>query len=133
MKIQFFMRDLLIKYSQLGDIFDFFSIGVMVLAPDRKIISLNKSAETITGYTQSELIGEYCYHIFLDPLCGEKCAYLEAIACGDKSGSIDFEVTDQTNENSSITRIVSPIYGPEKLQCIQKSFHRDHRWAIRFW
>ena len=120
------MPDLLIKYSQLGDIFDYFSIGVMVLSPDRKIISLNKSAETITGYTQSELIGEYCYHIFLDPLCGEKCVYLEAIESGGESGSIDFEVTDQSNENSSITRIVSPIYGPDKtpLGCIE--VFQDH-------
>ena len=115
------MRELLIKYSQLGEIFDYFSIGVMVLSPDRKIISLNKSAEIITGYTESDLLGEYCHHIFLDPLCGEKCAYLEAIESGDKSGNIDFEVTDQTNENSSITRIVSPIYGPNKtpLGCIE--------------
>jgi len=120
------MQDLLIKYSQLGDIFDYLSIGVMVLAPDRKIISLNKSAEIITGYTETDLRGEYCHHIFLDPLCGEKCVYLEAIKSGDKSGSIDFEVTDQTNENSSITRIVSPIYGPDEapLGCIE--VFQDH-------
>ena len=120
------MHDLLIKYSQLGEIFDYLSIGVMVLSPDRKIISLNKSAEVITGYSQSDLIGEYCHHIFLDPLCGEKCVYLEAIESGDKSGSIDFEVTDQTNENSSITRIVSPIYGPDEkpLGCIE--VFQDH-------
>jgi len=115
------MDDLLIKYSQLGDIFDYLSIGVMVLSPDRKIISLNKSAEMIAGYAESDLLGEYCHHIFLDPLCGEKCVYLEAIESGGKSGIIDFEVTDQTNKNSSITRIVSPIYGPDKtpLGCIE--------------
>ena len=120
------MDDLLIKYSQLGDILDYLSIGVMVLAPDSKIISLNKSAEIITGYTETDLRGEYCHHIFLDPLCGEKCVYLEAIKSGDKSGSIDFEVTDQTNENSSITRIVSPIYGPDgtPLGCIE--VFQDH-------
>jgi PAS domain S-box-containing protein len=128
MKIEdsFSMHDLLIKYSQLGDIFDYLSIGVMVLTPDRKIISLNKSAEMITGYRESDLLGEYCHHIFLDPLCGEKCVYLEAIKSGDKSGSIDFEVTDQTNANSSITRIVSPIYGPDEVPqgCIE--VFQDH-------
>ena len=36
------MDDTLIKYSQLGDIFDFFSMGVMVLSPERKILSLNQ-------------------------------------------------------------------------------------------
>lgn len=120
------MDNLLIKYSQLGDILDYLSIGVMVLAPDRKIISLNKSAEIITGYKESELVGEYCHHIFLDPQCGEKCVYLEAIKSGDASGSIDFEVTDQTNANSSFTRIVSPVYGLDEtpLGCIE--VFQDH-------
>jgi PAS domain S-box-containing protein len=120
------MDDLLIKYSQLGDIFDYFSIGVMVLSPDRKIMAINHSAAAITGYTDADLLGEYCHHIFLDPLCGEKCAYLEAIAKGDSSGNIDFKITDQTKENSSITRIVSPIYGPDKrpLGCIE--VFQDH-------
>ena len=120
------MRELLIKYSQLGDILDFLSIGVMVLAPDRKIISVNKSAEAITGYKESDLLGDYCHHIFLDPLCGEKCAYMEAIESGGGSGSIDFKVTDQTNQNSSITRIVSPIYAPDgtPLGCIE--VFQDH-------
>jgi len=120
------MDNLLIKYSQLGEIFDYLSIGVMVLSPDRKIVSLNRSAETITGYTQTELIGESCHHIFLDPLCGEKCAYLEAIKSSNKSGRVDFEVTDQTNENSSITRIVSPIYGPDEKPAGCIEVFQDH-------
>jgi PAS domain S-box-containing protein len=87
---------------------------------------VNKSAEIITGYKESDLLGEYCHHIFLDPLCSEKCTYLSAIESGGQSGSIDFEVTDQTNANSSITRIVSPIYGPDKtpLGCIE--VFQDH-------
>ena len=52
------MNDLLIKYNQLGDIFDFFSMGVMALSPERKIMSLNQSAELITGYRASDLIGQ---------------------------------------------------------------------------
>jgi PAS domain S-box-containing protein len=120
------MPDVLLKHSQLCDIFDCFSIGVMVLSPERKIVEANESAAAITGHAKSELIGEYCHHIFLDPLCGRKCAYLEAIEKGRHSGSFDFEVTNQTNENSNITRVVSPIYGPDNqpLGCIEV-FH-DH-------
>ncbi len=120
------MHDILLRYSQLCDIFDCFSIGVMVLSPDRKIMVSNDSAAAITGYAKSDLVGEYCHHIFLDPLCGEKCAYLEAIEKGAKSGRIDFKVTDQTKEHSNITRIVSPIYGPDQkpLGCIE--VFQDH-------
>ena len=78
------MHDVLLKYSQLCDIFDCFSIGVMILSPDRKIVVSNESAAAIAGYAKSELVGEYCHHVFLDPLFSEKCAYLEAIQKSQK-------------------------------------------------
>jgi PAS domain S-box-containing protein len=115
------MDDLLIKYNQLGDIFDFFSMGVMVLSPERKIVSLNPSAELITGFKASEVVGQNCADRLLDSLCGGSCTYLDAVGNGRKSGSADLEVTGQDNETRNITRIVSPLYGPDKrpLGCIE--------------
>jgi PAS domain S-box-containing protein len=51
------MADILINYRQLDDLFDTFSMGVMVVGPDRKIISFNHSAEIITGYNESKMGG----------------------------------------------------------------------------
>ena len=48
------MNDIILKYSQLGDVFDHFSLGVIVLSPERKIISINNAAESITGNKESE-------------------------------------------------------------------------------
>ena len=120
------MDDILLKYRQLGDIFDTFSMGVMVVGSDRKIISLNHSAEIITGYNESDLRGKYCQHILLDPLCGGECQYLTAVESGRQAGSEAFEISDQNDEKHSITRIVSPIYGPDKtpLGCIE--VFQDH-------
>ena len=120
------MDDILLKYRQLGDIFDTFSMGVMVVGSDRKIISLNHSAEIITGYNESDLRGKYCQHILLDPLCGGECQYLTAVESGRQAGSEAFEISDQSDEKHSITRIVSPIYGPDKtpLGCIE--VFQDH-------
>ena len=120
------MNEILIRYRQLGDIFDTFSMGVMVVGPDRKIISLNHSAELITGYNESELRGKYCNQLLLDPLCGGKCEYLAAVESGRQAGSMDFEVSDQSNDKRSITRIVSPIYGADQrpLGCIE--VFQDH-------
>ena len=120
------MDDILLKYRQLGDIFDTFSMGVMVVGSDRKIISLNHSAEIITGYNESDLRGKYCQHILLDPLCGGECQYLTAVESGRQAGSEGFEISDQSDEKHSITRIVSPIYGPDKtpLGCIE--VFQDH-------
>jgi PAS domain S-box-containing protein len=120
------MNEILIKYRQLGDIFDTFSLGVLVVGADRKIISLNHSAELITGYNESDLRGKYCDQILLDPLCGGKCQYLTAVESGRQTGSVDFEISDQSNDKHSITRIVSPIYGPDQapLGCIE--VFQDH-------
>jgi PAS domain S-box-containing protein len=120
------MNDLLIKYRQLGDIFDTFSMGVMVVAADRKIVSLNHSAELITGYNESDLRGKYCHQMLLDPLCRGRCQYLETVENGHEADSVDFDVINQGNEKRSITRIVSPIYGPDKkpLGCIE--VFQDH-------
>ena len=96
------MHEILIKYRQLGDIFDTFSIGVMIVGPDRKIISLNHSAELITGYNESDLRGKYCSQIMLDPLCGGECQYLAAVESDRQAGSVDFEVSNQSNDKHSI-------------------------------
>ena len=120
------MDDILLQYRQLGDIFDTFSMGVMIVGADRKIISLNHSAEIITGYNESDLKGEYCQNTLLDSLCGGQCEYLSAVESGRQTGSIDFEVDNQGNEKRSITRIVAPIFGPDKtpLGCIE--VFQDH-------
>ncbi len=120
------MNEILIKYRQLGDIFDTFSMGVMVVGADHKIISLNHSAELITGYNESDLRGKYCNQILLDPLCGGECQYLAAVESSRQASSVDFEVSDQSNDKHSITRIVSPIYGSDHtpLGCIE--VFQDH-------
>ena len=120
------MDDTLIKYSQLGDIFDFFSMGVMVLSPERKIISLNQSAEVITGYKASDLVGKNCNDRLMGSLCGGRCSYLEAMEDGRKSGSMDVKVTGEDNETRNITRIVSPVYGPDGLPAGCVEIFQDH-------
>jgi PAS domain S-box-containing protein len=120
------MNEILLKYRQLGDIFDTFSMGMMVVGADRKIISLNHSAELITGYNESDLRGKYCNQILLDPLCGGECQYLAAVESSRQASSVDFEISDQSHDKHSITRIVSPIYGPDQtpLGCIE--VFQDH-------
>ena len=120
------LEDILLHYRQLGDIFDTFSMGVMIVGADRKIIFLNQSAEIITGYNEADLSGKYCHQILLDPLCGGECQYLLAAERDRQAGSIDFKVAERSTEKHSITRIVSPIYGPDNtpLGCIE--VFQDH-------
>ncbi len=120
------MDDIFLHYRQLGDLLDTFSMGVMVVGPDRKIISLNHSAEIITGYNESDLRGQYCSQVLLDPLCGGECYYLDAVESGRQTGSVDFEVSDSQTGKHNITRIITPIFRPDQtpLGCIE--VFQDH-------
>ena len=120
------MNDIILKHSQLGDVFDHFSLGVIVLSPDRKIISINNAAESITGTKGSEVIGKDCAEAFLDYPCGGQCRFHEAVETGRLSGNLNIEITDKSKEKHSITRIIFPLYGQDKtlLGCVE--VFQDH-------
>ena len=120
------MNDILLKYKQLSAIFDFFSLGVMVLDADRSIVSFNHTAEIITGFNASELIGESCEAQLLDPLCGGHCAYLNTMDKQREAGSVSLELAESSGPANRITRVVSPILGPDHspLGCIE--VFQDH-------
>ena len=115
------MDDIFLKQDQFGRIFDHFSVGVIHLSPNRRILSMNRSAELITGQEESAVLGTYCYQTFQDFPCGEECRFQEIVAAGSKTESHTFELTDQGRHKHSITRIISPIYSPnhELLGCIE--------------
>ena len=120
------MNDLLFKYAQLSSVFDYFSLGVMVLSDDRSILTFNLTAEMITGLKASDLIGRKCVEGLSDSLsCGD-CAYHRALSKKSDSTGSSFEVVDSTGQSRRITRIVSPILGPDQssLGCIE--VFQDH-------
>ena len=120
------MDDILLKYRQLGDIFDTFSLGVMVVGPDRKILSFNHSAEIITGFNESDLRGKYCHDVLLEKLGSGPCQYLDAIESGTVSSSADLEIADQGHTRHNITRILAPIYGPDETVAGCIEVFQDH-------
>ncbi len=104
------MDNALIKYSQLADILDCLSLGVIVLAPDRQIREFNRSAELLTGYLESEVKGKYCYQLFMDYLCGGRCKYLETPETDRDNVVTDVQIIEKTSEKHCITKIESPTY-----------------------
>ncbi len=120
------MDDILLKYRQIGDIFDTFSLGVMVVGPDRKILSFNHSAEIITGFNESDLRGKYCHELLLEKLCSGTCQYLDALESGMVSSSTDLKIADQGHTLHNLTRIVSPIFGPDQTAAGCIEVFQDH-------
>jgi PAS domain S-box-containing protein len=120
------MDEILIKYSQLVSIFDYFSVGAIIIKPDRKIVAMNRSAELITGHSAAAATGKYCHQTFNDYLCSGECKFYQMLETSEKLGSADLEIVDQSYEVHSITKLISPIYGPDQklLGCIE--LFQDH-------
>jgi PAS domain S-box-containing protein len=120
------MDEILIKYSQLVSIFDCFSVGVIIIKPDRKIVAMNRSAELITGHSAAAVTGKYCHQTFNDYLCSGECKFYQMLETGEELGSVDLEIVDQSNERRSMTKLISSLYGndQELLGCIE--LFQDH-------
>ncbi len=120
------MDDFLVKYAQIGEIFDCLSMGAIILSRDRRIISLNKSAEKLTGHKEGEIKGKYCYKILLNYLCGGKCKYLNSPDMERETLVSEIEISDEKNKKCNIIKIESPLFDQNNKICGCLEVFQDH-------
>jgi PAS domain S-box-containing protein len=127
-----------LRYEQIGEIFDLLSLGVIVLSPERKIVSLNHAAEALTGKKANETLGKNCYEVFLDYLCGGKCKFLENPEGEIETSVSEIDFVDPQNRQCSLTKIETPVFDADHrlIGCIEvfqdHSAFRDLIKRIRF-
>ena len=116
----------LVFYEQLWALLGDLRIGVFTVDANRKITSFNHAAELLTGYSEDEVVGKYCYQVFGNELCYGECKYHEAVLAEQKSLSFDVEISDRQNEKRTITKIVTPLYDlhHKPMGCIE--IFQDH-------
>ncbi len=116
----------LVFYEQLWALLGDLRIGVFTVDANRKITSFNHAAELLTGYSEEEVVGKYCYQVFGNELCYGECKYHEAVLAEQKSLSFDVEISDRQNEKRTITKIVTPLYDVHRkpMGCIE--IFQDH-------
>ncbi|MBW2023663.1 MAG: sigma 54-interacting transcriptional regulator [Deltaproteobacteria bacterium] len=49
------------------------SEGVIAIDLDKKITFFNKAAESLTGFSSQDALGQYCFDIFRANICAERC------------------------------------------------------------
>ena len=116
----------LVFYEQLWALLGDLRIGVFTVDVNRKITSFNHAAELLTGYSEEEVVGKYCYQVFKNDICYGECKYHEAVLAEQKSLSFDVEISDRQNEKRTITKIVTPLYDVNRkpMGCIE--IFQDH-------
>ncbi|MCB2182043.1 MAG: sigma 54-interacting transcriptional regulator [Desulfobulbaceae bacterium] len=65
-------------------IFDSIADGVFTVDRNWKVTSFNKAAESITGWTQKEVMGKSCSSIFHSNICGNDCVLAQSVKKGKK-------------------------------------------------
>jgi two-component system response regulator HydG len=116
----------LVFYEQLWALLGDLRIGVFTVDANRKISSFNHAAELLTGYSEEEVVGKYCYQVFRNEICYGECKYHEAVLAEQKSLSFDVEIADRQKEKRTITKIVTPLYDVHRkpMGCIE--IFQDH-------
>jgi PAS domain S-box-containing protein len=127
-----------LRYDQIGEIFDLLSLGVIVLSPERKIVSLNRAAEALTGKRAKDVLGKNCFDVFLSYLCGGRCKFLETPELEIETSVSEIDFIDPNQKSCSLTKIETPIFDADHrlMGCIEvfqdHSAFRDLIKRIRF-
>ncbi len=91
-------------------VLDSISEGVMTLDGDWKILSWNKAAERITGYTKEEALGQECAQLFGMALCGEKCPVDRALMCGHARQDVEVAIRNKDHQIIHLVVNAAPLY-----------------------
>jgi PAS domain S-box-containing protein len=90
----------LLKFMGLdqGDILDSFPEGVFLVNTRWQIGYFNRTAEEITGFSQDEVLGKFCWDIFQSDLCQKNCPMRISMSTGEVI--LDREVEIITKDGS---------------------------------
>ena len=84
------------------------SEGIIAHDMDRHIVFFNETAENITGYSRSEVVGQDCHEVFPEGFCGEKCGFRDKAPSFD-SVTYHIDFTTKTGENRHLEMTVRAI------------------------
>lgn len=87
--------------------------AIIAVDQDRRVLSMNPSAEALTGYSEREATGQPCARILGSSVCGEQCPFHEAFYQDRQVTSFDVRVSNRRGEqvpvciNTSVLRDAS--------------------------
>jgi PAS domain S-box-containing protein len=79
------------------------SDGVFTVDLQRRITSFNRAAETITGFSRKEAMGQYCFDIFRANVCEKNCALDRTMATEISQVHLNASIISKTGEHKPIS------------------------------
>lgn len=95
-------------------VLDNVSVGVFTVNTDFKIISFNRAAEKLTGFTREEALGRRCYEIFRADMCfTDNCALKKAIDTHRNKIEERVRILSKSNDERPVQVTASVLKDPE--------------------
>ncbi|MDY6974068.1 MAG: sigma 54-interacting transcriptional regulator, partial [Thermodesulfobacteriota bacterium] len=97
--------------DQSLEILDELNIGAFTVNLQRRITSMNFSAQALMELKEYEVVGKDCREIFTGVPCLVNCFLKEEVDCGFEDR--DVEVRDEADRKHLLTRLATPVYDPD--------------------
>lgn len=89
--------------KDFSTILDSVADGVFTVDDQMVILSFNRAAEEITGYSHDEAIGMHCYKVFRSEACTVACPVKEAMETGASVLNREVDIIDRNNNKKPIS------------------------------
>ena len=100
-----------ISCEQWLHVLDELSIGAFTVDTERRVSSMNLTAQALIGMRDSQAIGQDCREVFLGVPCLAHCPF--KAGGRDESAEPVIQLPGENEETHLVTRLASTVYGPK--------------------
>ena len=83
--------------------------GVFTVDTRRRITSFNRTAEKMTAYRQSEILGRHCWEVFQTDLCDDGCPLCKSMERGEIQEDFELTLRDAAGRRKIIVASAAPL------------------------
>jgi PAS domain S-box-containing protein len=106
------------------DVLDNFPEGVFLVNTRWQIAYFNRTAEVITGFSQEEALGKFCWDVFQGDLCQKNCPMRISMSTGEVLLDREVEIITKAGAKKLILINTSQVTkGPNKVLGGIETFH----------
>ncbi len=89
------------------------SDGVFTIDTEKRITSFNRAAERITGFTQKEAVGQFCFDVFRADICAKNCALEKTLSGKEPQIDVSAQIITRHGEEKPISLSINLLCDPD--------------------
>ena len=114
----------MIQCDQWLQLLDELNIGAFTVDLQRRISSMNLSAQALIGMRELEVVGNDCREVFTGVPCLVKCIFSDKADAEIEEPVV--EIFDEEDTRHLVTRVATPVYGPDRNMVGCLTILQDH-------